>query len=197
MGDHCEGQWVGCEPDELRYQVYLTTPTTPSTLAAVYCQAAGSGVISEASVMPDIRRYLDQISVAPPAISSWPGDATLVNLPTYFAATPAAAGDRIFGGLGYVMTLNVTPQSYDWDFGDGVTTTTTDPGSGPPGGDVTHVYQRAGGSLVTMSVGFAASYSLTTPAGTLGPLPVDGVPVRSAAGALSLRIDEAIATLTR
>jgi hypothetical protein len=196
-GQHCSGQLVSCPQGEQRYRVFLATPTTPSTLVAQYCRADTSGVISEATILPDVHRYLDQMAVAKPSISSWPAASSLVNLPTFFAATPAAPGDRTFGGNGFTMTLRVVPASYDWEFGDGSTLVTTEPGAGPPTGTIRHTYAAAGNPIAALSVAYAATYSLTTPVGGIGPFAVPGLPVRSAPAQFSLRVDEAIATLIR
>jgi hypothetical protein len=176
--------------------VFLSTADSPSTLISQYCRADSSGAVSEATVLPDIRRYLDQIAVAKPTISSWPQAHSLVNLPTFFATSTAQPGDRTFGGVGYSMTLTVNPASYDWTFGDGATLSTTEPGAGPPDGVVRHTYQTHGTRQVELSIGYGATYSIVTPGGSIGPLEVPGEPVRSGPSVWNLTVDESLATLT-
>lgn len=196
-GDHCDGSFVGCAPGEQRYRVFLATSETPSTLVSQYCRADTSGAVSEATVLPDIRQYLDQIAVGQPAISTWPHGRSLVNLATYFAAPPASSGSRTFGGTGYTMTLMVNPASYDWSFGDGSTLSSDQPGSGPPDGPIHHVYQTAGDKTVELSVAYGATYTVVTPAGSIGPLDVPGPQVRSLPTTVELEVDEALGTLIR
>jgi hypothetical protein len=197
-GDHCAGTYVGCQLTELRYLVYLTTPETGTQLVSQYCRGDGTGVVTQASVLPDIRSYLDRLSVARPTISSWPADATaLVNIPTYFAAAPAQAGDLAFGGAGFTMNLGVTPGTYEWSFGDGQALSTQEPGAAPPGGTVKHTYRTAGPASVGLTVTYDATYEVQTPFGAIGPLVVPGGPVQSAPAQLTLDVGESLATLTR
>ena len=196
-GDHCAGTYVGCRPTELRYLVYLSTPDSGTQLVSQYCRADGTGAVSQADVLPDIRDYLDQISVAKPTISAWPPDGRgIVNVPTYFAAAPAQAGDQTFGGAGFTMDLGVTPATYEWAFGDGQALSTAEPGGAPPGGSVRHIYRTSGQRVVTLTVTYGATYTVRTPVGALGPLAVPGGPVVSAPAAMPLAVDESIATLT-
>lgn len=153
-------------------------------------------MVSAATVAPDVRKYATALAVSTPTVRAWPpGGVTLVHLPTFFAASAAGSGQQTVGGAGYTLQLQVAASQYDWTFGDGSTVTTSDPGGPPPGGGVRHTYPRSGSVSVGVSVAYGATYSVVTPVGSIGPLPVAGGAVRTLPAALDLEIDPATAGL--
>jgi len=199
FGDYCGGPLVGCKPAEKRFIVYFAPdPESPLQRISEYCYPDNDGgVISAATVTADARRYAGQLAVAKPGIRAWPPDGTtLVNLPTFFAVAAPGSGQHSFGGQGYTMQLQVQADGYDWSFGDGAGMHTTDPGSGPPSGSVRHTYAAARTVTVSVQVEYGATYTILTPGGRIGPLPVDGGPVRTVPAQTTLQVHEALATLT-
>jgi hypothetical protein len=83
----------------------------------------------------------------------------LVNKPTvvHADATPQTLTTTV---LGTAVTIAATPTSYAWDFGDGATMTTTDPGHPWPDGTLTHTYQRVGAYRITLATTWSATYSV-------------------------------------
>lgn len=73
-----------------------------------------------------------------------PDGLTLVNFATNFYTPSTSAITRTVTLLGQRVTLEATPSRYRWDFGDGTTTTTDEPGAPYPRLDVTHSYLRTG-----------------------------------------------------
>lgn len=171
----------------------------PLTQVNSYCFKDGDpGLVTRATVTVDVRRYVAEIALTGPTVISWPPDGvTLVNLPTYFAVSATPLASRDFGGQGYTMHLAVAASDYSWTFGDGNGLTTTDPGGGPPAGTVHHAYVEPGAVHVAVTVNYGATYSVVTPAGTIGPLPVDGGPVRTLPATLDLNVKEAMSGLTQ
>ena len=73
-----------------------------------------------------------------------PGGDTLVNLETIFYTDNSAATLRQLRLAGRDVTIEATPTTYTWDFGDGTTKATTSPGHAYPDHDVFHVYASTG-----------------------------------------------------
>ncbi len=84
----------------------------------------------------------------------------LVNKPVVVHADPAP--QRLTTTiLGTAVTVSATPAGYTWDFGDGQTLTTTDPGRPWPQGTLTHTDQRVGTYRITLTTTWSASYVLS------------------------------------
>jgi hypothetical protein len=83
----------------------------------------------------------------------------LLNKPTvvHAGAAPQTLTTTI---LGTAVTITATPTRYAWDFGDGATLTTTDPGLPWPDGSLTHVYAHAGDYQVALTTTWSATYML-------------------------------------
>ncbi len=71
-----------------------------------------------------------------------PDGLTLVNFDTNFYTTSTAPISRTVTLLGRRVTLEATPSSFRWTFGDGESLTTKDPGAPYPDLRVTHNYLR-------------------------------------------------------
>ena len=62
---------------------------------------------------------------------------------------------------GAPVTIVATPVSYAWDWGDGATTTTTDPGAAYPDQTVFHKYSHtAKGVVISLTTTWTATYSV-------------------------------------
>lgn len=71
-----------------------------------------------------------------------PDGLTLVNFDTNFYTTSTQPIARTVTLLGRRVTLEATPSTYRWTFGDGESLTTSDPGAAYPDLRVTHNYLR-------------------------------------------------------
>lgn len=99
-----------------------------------------------------------------------PGAKALVSKIVIVYTSPAAqdlttrVGDQS-------VSIVATPVSYIWDWGDGATTTTTDPGAAYPDHTVYHKYSHtAQGVTITLTTTWSATYSV----GGGPPQPVSG-----------------------
>lgn len=83
----------------------------------------------------------------------------LVNKPTVVHADggPQTLTTTI---LGTAVTITATPTSYAWDFGDGATLTTDDPGSPWPAGTLTHTYTGMGSFDLSLTTTWSATYTV-------------------------------------
>ncbi|WP_460838956.1 hypothetical protein [Nocardioides marmoraquaticus] len=120
-----------------------------------------------------------------------PGDKTLVNFDTIFFAE-ADGFSRTVSILGRSVRLDIAPESFRWEFGDGTAATTGTAGAPYPSKDVVHRYADA---RVTVRhrvvVTWGATWSL------------DGGPSRPVAGTVTttgpttaLRVAEAVPALS-
>lgn len=120
-----------------------------------------------------------------------PGDKTLVNFDTVFFAR-ADGFSRTVSILGRSVRLDIAPEAFRWEFGDGTAATTRTAGAPYPSKDVVHRYADA---RVTVRhrvvVTWGATWSL------------DGGPSRPVAGTVTttgpttaLRVAEAVPALS-
>jgi hypothetical protein len=129
-------------------------------------------------------------SVPPILLASQPTVSTLTGLPTYFrSGQPAQFQAAPATVAGTLVTLRAQPV-WTWDFGQGATLTTSDPGGPYPSGRVRHTYPRRGIFRVRVTCSWHATYSTRG----LTDIPVDGVITQSAW--IDLRVHEARRYLT-
>lgn len=118
--------------------------------------------VDPVSIAAELR---DNLPIPEMTIGANPGNG-LVALPTWFwidgyDGTPIAASDTL-GGI--TVEVQITPQQYNWTFGDGATLATTSPGQPYPAeSDVRHAYEQSslsadGAFSVTLDVSFTAQY---------------------------------------
>lgn len=90
-----------------------------------------------------------------------PGGRTLVNLPTNVYADGRTQRLTVTL-LTQPVTIEVTPTTYTWDFGDGTTLTTRTPGRPYPDLDVTHPYPRVGTYPIRLTTTLTGRYRTPT-----------------------------------
>ena len=129
-------------------------------------------------------RFVDRLPQPEPTYQ--PRGGALVNLPAVFDSGQRA-GERTeeFTLLGMPVTVLARP-SWQWDFGDGATTTTSKSGGRYPNTDVAHTYRRAGSRTVTVRAAWTGTFTIDG----LGPFAVDGGPVNQSA-TLDVEVREA------
>lgn len=89
-----------------------------------------------------------------------PDGETLVNFATNFYTTSTAPVTRTVHLVRGSATVEVTPQSYTWRFGDGSVETTTDPGAAYPELRITHKYLRKGQAAPQVDVTYGGRFHL-------------------------------------
>ncbi len=107
----------------------------------------------------------------------------LVNKPT---VVHADGGPQVLTTtvLGTAVTITATPTSFTWDFGDGATLATTDPGQPWPAGHLGHTYTRLGTFDLGLTTTWSATYTL---AGNTTVRDVPGTATTSSASPLEVR----------
>lgn len=144
--------------------------------------------------LADLARFTPQ----PPTLTGEPYTAGVIGKPTNFLST--ASTHTLTGALfGYPVSVQFTPVSYTFDYGDGTTATVTDaydswvdaglPQFTPT--DASHVYSAKGEFDVSVTVAYSATVNFT---GSGAWLPVDGY-VRATASGYDVTIYEVVTAL--
>jgi hypothetical protein len=87
-----------------------------------------------------------------------PDGRTLVNFATNFYTTNTGPTTRTVTLVGQRVTVEATPTSYTWHFGDDGDLTTTDPGAAYPDLQVTHRYTRVGAVAPSVDTTYSGRY---------------------------------------
>ncbi|WP_408899223.1 PKD domain-containing protein [Nocardioides sp. R1-1] len=127
--------------------------------AVTYC--AESHTTTRTVTVADVRRAFGELKLPPGTLVIQPPDGlTLVNFATNFyttATTPIATTITL---LEQAVTLEATPTSYTWDFGDGHTLTTHEPGAPYPDLTITHDYQHTGDYQPSLATTYTGRYRI-------------------------------------
>jgi hypothetical protein len=117
---------------------------------------ASSADITPAMVLSAFRR----LPLAPSPLVVQPDRGwVLVNKPTvvYADGGPQTLTTTV---LGTAVTIAATPTGYVWDFGDGATLATADPGLPWPAGTLTHSYTAVGVHHLSLTTTWSATYTV-------------------------------------
>ena len=137
----------------------------------------GGGGGGGAPARPDPPTHIPEsqfqnFDIPAPTIYAWPKDWAVVGKPAAFW-TDIDVSYIDMTLLTYAVKVKVTPERFNWDFGDGSGTTTTAKGAKPlPGGtpQIGHKYQESGKVSASMTATFSGEFSVDG-----GPwLPIDG-----------------------
>jgi hypothetical protein len=161
---------------------------TPAQQAA----AAAAGPAPLPQVTPGVvLTALRRVGLPAAAVRTQPKDKTLVNFATIFYARPQAV-TRTLTLLGQQVTVEASPRSFVWHYGDGTALRTTSPGAPYPAKDITHEYTDA---HVTVRTSVDVSYSGRFRVGGGAWQAIPGA-VTIAGPASPLRISEATGVLS-
>jgi hypothetical protein len=160
-----------CPPGFLLETLMITDPRLPAPIAGGTECRSPSGATPAQVRLAASDEFSQLLTTAHP--SQQPAGSGVVNLPTLFSTnTPVT---QVFNEtlLGLQVTLNVDA-SWTWDFGDGTTLTSTDPGGAYPIASLSHVYLVAGTYTVTLTTNWTGTFSMAGgPAAVIpgGPIP--------------------------
>lgn len=102
----------------------------------------------------------DQITALLPLRNIYlePDQGAIAQIPSYFWTDTSSiftTATEIFG-VAVGVTLN---PSFHWDFGDGESMTTTQPGAPLPDKSISHIYRKSGRYIVTLQVSWLGTWS--------------------------------------
>ena len=167
-----------CPAGFLMETLMITDPRLPAPIAGATRCRSPSGATPAQVRLAASDQFSQLLTTAHP--SQQPAGGGVVNLPTLFATNTPAAQTFDETLLGVQVTLNVDA-SWTWDFGDGTTLTSTDPGGAYPIASLSHIYLHAGTYAVTLTTNWTGTFSMAGgPAAVIpgGPIPRLSNPVR-------------------
>ncbi|HTW06898.1 MAG TPA: PKD domain-containing protein, partial [Acidimicrobiales bacterium] len=107
-----------------------------------------------------------QVPLPTPAFAINPATVGLTQLPSWFWVTGGIGPVTITVTIdGYVVTTTATPVAFQWDFGDGSSTTSPVPGD-EADPSATHTYHFKGTYIVTLAIEYAGTFTYAGPGGT-------------------------------
>lgn len=107
------------------------------------------------------REDLQALKIAPLQVSQQPRSGPmLITKPVIVYTKPTEREFHVVLFDVYGVDVIVTPREYTWDFGDGYTITTTDPGRPYPSFDIAHPYEELGEARITLTTTWTAKYRL-------------------------------------
>jgi hypothetical protein len=171
-GVQCGPAASSCPPGQFRRIVMLLRPggTDWQVIGLVCLTPAGPTTVNDLA-----DRLHDVVVEDVPALrpSSQPMGGTLVQLPAIFASgQPPTLGQRRFTLVGFDIVLEGRA-SWTWQFGDGETFLTSDPGGQWPDRSISHTYSESGSYQVAVTSEWHAWFTVDG----LGPFLVGGAPV--------------------
>lgn len=160
--------------------------TAPDTVAGGWRFVGKSACARPQDVTPAmVASAFRRLPLAPSPLVVQPGRGwVLVNKPTVVHAEggPQTLTTTV---LGLEVTVTATPTGYAWDFGDGATLTTTEPGRPWPDGALAHSYLRVGSYRLGLTTTWSATYTIA------GDPTVRDVPgTATTTGAVTLEVRE-------
>lgn len=115
--------------------------------------------ISEVLTISLIRRAFAELELPASTLVIQPPDGlTLVNFDTNFYTTDTRPISRTVMLLGRRVTLEATPSTFHWRFGDGERLSTSEPGAPYPDLTVTHNYLRKGTYRPSLATTYTGRY---------------------------------------
>ncbi|MDX6224927.1 MAG: hypothetical protein QOE64_1303 [Frankiales bacterium] len=145
-------------------------PDAPWDVSTVFCASPNAQPVDLGNIAAQAATVTETLQPPRPLVRAQPGGTTLVGNPTVFSGadladmTPPALVNPLSGRA---LQLTVRPTTWTWDFNDGSDPVTT-PGPPPPyagggstAGLLTHTYKHAADVTVTVTVSWAASYTIS------------------------------------
>jgi hypothetical protein len=171
-------------------EAWLEAPDGTVTELGYVCPENGEAPEPVQITNAMVARAFKRIPLPPSRLAVQPPDGeTLVNFATNFY-TEAEPFERSVTLVGQRVDLRIWPSSFTWSFGDGESTTTTEPGAAYPDLQVTHAYLVAGSVGPSVDTTYSAEFRVNG-----GPWePVDGT-VTMAGEPVGLQVRTARPTL--
>jgi hypothetical protein len=204
--------YVNCNaarcPDGSWFRLYLQRPTDDHPVDVdLVCLTATRRVVTAAELAVDAARYLTSVRPPPTAIAVQPEGRAVTGKATFFAASAPRPGPTTLTAATpagpATLTLTIEPARYAWEFGDGATCETPEPGGtydGTPPRErcddrVAHVYRAAATYPVRLRTTWAGTYTFDVGFGPVGPVPIPGDGVEAPETVRDLLVREGRAVL--
>lgn len=152
---------VDCPPEDTRPSLWRRARATEAAAWGAWTLVGPPVCATRATVTPEmVLTELRRLPLTPSGLVVEPDRGwVLLNLPTAVHAdgAPQTLTTTV---LGIGVTITATPGTYAWDFGDGATLTTTDPGKPWPAATISHAYTHPGEYRITLATTWQAVYRL-------------------------------------
>jgi hypothetical protein len=184
---------LGCpDPKQHLWQLWGRLPNGSWTTVTTGCFGGTPPPYQPPTVTPgDVLTALRRVGLPELTTVVQPADKTLVNFDTNFYTEPRPV-TLTLTLLGQRVGVEATPTTYRWDFGDGTTAVTSDPGAAYPDLGVTHRYADA---RVTVRPSVTTTYTARFRVGGGGWQDVGGT-VTATGPPTALRVAEATPLLS-
>ena len=162
----CTSVVRGCPGDRQLLRAWLLEPGRPWRDVALVCIGDPGPVTVQQVGRAAVDGFVQGMPPQRPTFQ--PSRGVVAQVPVVFASgQPAGRQSHSFAVLGTEVELDATP-SWMWEFGDGASMATGDPGGAHPHDAVAHPYRRAGEYAVTVVTRWTAIFTVDG----LGPFPV-------------------------
>jgi len=162
----CQSIVRGCPQGGELLRTWFRQPTEPWREIGLICLGDEGPVTIRQVRQRAVDRFVADLP--PVRVTVNPPRGVLAQLPVIFSSgQEGGLLERQYVLLGQSVTVQARP-SWQWDFGDGVSLVTLDPGGAYPNVAVAHAYRRAGAQPVRLTTYWSASFNV----GDLGPYPI-------------------------
>ncbi len=163
--------------------VYLKRPGQPWRVVNSFCSNPRQPVTTPAQIAELAAQRLEDLPLPPPGLQSQPPGGTAVNLPTVFWSDDTAPITISVTLRGFSASLTATPSSWRWDFGDGTSLTTAQPGAPYPNHSITHTYLGRGTVTATVTTTWVGTVEVPE----MGELPITETVTRTSTRRIVVR----------
>ena len=140
----CVAAFSCADPDQRLWQLWGRLRNGDWRTVTTGCFGGAPPAYEPPTVTPgDVLTALRRVGLPELTTVVQPEGKTLVNFDTNFYTEPVPV-TLTLTLLGQRVDVEATPATYRWDFGDGTTVTTSDPGAAYPDLSITHRYADAG-----------------------------------------------------
>lgn len=174
VNEPCSQPASMCPPGEMLENLYILRPPDQISTGGTRCVGGDPPPTDQQVAQAASDAFSQLLTTAEP--THQPDPTAIVNIPTLFATNIPQRQIFTETLLDQTITLQVDA-TWVWDFGDGATLTTTNPGGRYPNTSLAHTYVQAGKYTVTVTTNWTGSYSIN--GGPPRPIPGGPIPRRS------------------
>ncbi|WP_162175490.1 PKD domain-containing protein [Paraoerskovia marina] len=158
------GELPECTDDEILLDpLFVSTRDNDTAPWSTWTLASGPECIGPADLADEAARAFHEMQIQPATLNVQPPNGwTIVHFDTivHTENPDTAAQETTTELLGIPVQIRAQPTEYTWDFGDGTTQTTTDPGKPYPDHTITHQYTDLQTYTITLTTQWTGQYRI-------------------------------------
>ncbi|SDS01861.1 PKD domain-containing protein [Paraoerskovia marina] len=159
------GELPECTDDEILLDpLFVSTRDNDTAPWSTWTLASGPECIGPADLADEAARAFHEMQIQPATLNVQPPNGwTIVHFDTivHTQNPDEAAQETTTELLGTPVQIRAQPTEYTWDFGDGTTQTTNDPGKPYPDHTITHQYTDLQTYTITLTTQWTGQYRIT------------------------------------